>query len=91
MDEEILKYAMQGIQTQLGDIKESLKEIKANQAMHVTTCPVKADVAEVKANVEKNANRISALEKWRWLVTGAAAAAGGVFGTVFANIAKWGS
>ena len=90
MDEVTLRYAMEGINSQLDDIKTSLKEIKDAQVQHPIICPIKDDVKTLEARAEKVENRVAAIEKWRWLVTGAAAASGGILGTLFANLVKVG-
>ena len=81
MDEATLKYAVDGIYKRFDDLKADLAAISAAVAEHPKTCP------QIKI-MEKHEERIRAIEKWRWLVTGAAAAAGGTIGSLVASFSE---
>lgn len=44
------------------------------------------ELAEHAADLAQVTNRVATLEKWRWLITGAAAAGGGTLGAFFASL-----
>ena len=90
MDESLLKLCVEGINSRLDDIKTELAEVRKSISGHVTTCPHRARIDKNEIAIDKVEVRVGSLEKWRWLVTGAAAAAGGTIGSVLATIAKGG-
>lgn len=82
MDETILKYAVDGINAQLGDIKAELQAIRRDIKEHPMNCPQLPLVKAQGIDLKEHESRIRCLEKWRWVMTGAAAAAGGAIGSL---------
>jgi len=83
----VLQVQVNNIETKINDIKESLKEV--HDCVHLNAEETQRLIKELQESNEKSHkalnDKISALEKWRWMLMGA----GVVIGSMgFESLAK---
>jgi len=83
----VLQVQVNNIETKINDIKESLKEV--HDCVHANAEETQRLIKELQESNEKSHkalnDKISALEKWRWMLMGA----GVVIGSIgFESLAK---
>jgi len=83
----VLQVQVNNIETKINDIKESLKEV--HDCVHLNAEETQRLIKELQESNEKSHkalnDKISALEKWRWMLIGA----GVVIGSMgFESLAK---
>jgi len=83
----VLQVQVNNIETKINDIKESLKEV--HDCVHANAEETQRLIKELQESNEKSHkalnDKISALEKWRWMLMGA----GVVIGSMgFESLAK---
>jgi septal ring factor EnvC (AmiA/AmiB activator) len=83
----VLQVQVNNIETKINDIKESLKEV--HDCVHANAEETQRLIKELQESSEKSHkalnDKISALEKWRWMLMGA----GVVIGSMgFESLAK---
>jgi uncharacterized protein YqgV (UPF0045/DUF77 family) len=83
----VLQVQVTNIETKINDIKESLKEV--HECVHLNAAETQRLIKELQESNEKShktlSEKVTALEKWRWMLMGA----GVVIGSIgFDSLAK---
>jgi len=83
----VLQVQVNNIETKINDIKESLKEV--HDCVHLNAEETQRLIKELQESNEKShktlSEKVTALEKWRWMLMGA----GVVIGSIgFDSLAK---
>ena len=72
-DIAVLQVQVKNIEDKVGDIKDDLKDLQKSIDDHAeTTANTLKEMQEASASAHKSmAEKISSLEKWRWMMMGA--------------------